>query len=395
MARIDLFQMERMQSLHWHRVAYDLSESGVAPLDVRELLEIAGEEPDAFLRTKLGYPLSEGAEDTRARIATWYPGATTADVTVMNGGSEANLLALWTLLEPGDRLAFMVPNYLQGWGLGRHFGEATDVFSLRVAEEDVGRRWALDLDELERAVGPRTKVVMVCNPNNPTGHVLSEPEMSAIVDAARRVGAWLVSDEIYRGAEVDAGEVSPTFFGRYERVVVTSGLSKAFGMPGLRVGWAVAPGELIREIWVRHDYTTLTPSMISDALCGAAMRPEVRDRILERSRTIVREHLPRLEAWIAEHPELRYTPPAAGAIAYVEHDLPIGSVELVDRIREEQSVLLVAGAMFGFPEGRDGGFRIGFGYDIEATLKGLDRAAVVLRSLDERTPGHPSPHQPV
>ena len=391
MAQIDLFQMERMQSLHWYKVEYDLSESGVAPLDVRELLEIAGEDPDAFLRTKLGYPLSEGAEETREHIAAWYPGATTADVTVMNGGSEANFLALWTLLEPGDRLAFMVPNYMEGWGLGRHFGEATDAFSLRVEEEGGRRRWALDLDELDRAVGPRTKVVMVCHPNNPTGHVLSEREMSAVVDAARRVGAWLVSDEIYRGAEVDAGEISPTFFGRYERVVVNSGLSKAFGMPGLRVGWAVAPEELIREIWVRHDYTTLTPSMISDVLCGVAMRHAVRDGILERTRTIVREHLPRLEGWIAQHPELRYTRPAAGAIAYVEHDLPIGSVELVDRIREEQSVLLVPGAMFGFPEGRDGGFRIGFGYDIKTTLKGLDRAAIVLRSLDDRARGRPSP----
>ena len=394
MARIDLFEMERMQSLYWYKVEYDLSESGVRPLDVRELLEIAGEDRDVFLRTRLGYPLSEGAVETREHIAAWYPGATTADVTVVNGGSEANFLALWTLLESGDRLAFMVPNYMQGMGLGRHFGEATDPFSLRIVEEGGRRRWALDLDELDRAVGPRTKVVMVCTPNNPTGHVLSEREMAAIVDAARRVGAWLVSDEIYRGAEVDGDEVSPTFFGRYERVVVTSGLSKAFGMPGLRVGWAVAPEELISEIWVRHDYTTLTPSMISDVLCRVAMRPGIRDRILDRTRAIVREHLPRLEEWIDQHPELRYTRPTAGAIAYLEHDLPIDSVELVDRIREEQSVLLVPGRMFGFPEGRDAGFRIGFGYDIEATLKGLDRAASVLRSLDDRARGRPSPHPP-
>src|SRR5215210_1420265 len=127
--RIDTFEMERMQSLYWHEVEYDLSESGVQPLTIRELL---GEDadPQAYLDTALGYPLSEGSDVARERIAQWYPGCHRDNVTIVNGGSEANFLTLWTLLEPGDRLAFMVPNYLQGLGLGRHFGEATDTFRL-------------------------------------------------------------------------------------------------------------------------------------------------------------------------------------------------------------------------------------------------------------------------
>ena len=112
-----------MQSLWWHQVDYDLSESGVSPLSIAELLD--GTElgdPATFAETKLGYPLSEGSELTRERIAQWYPGATPANVTVVNGGSEANLLTLFTLLGRRDRLAFEVPNYMQGWGLGRFFG---------------------------------------------------------------------------------------------------------------------------------------------------------------------------------------------------------------------------------------------------------------------------------
>lgn len=370
---IDLFEMERMQSLYWHEVEYDLSESGVSPLSIEELL---GEEldPAAFLGKKLGYPLSEGSDATREQISRWYPGAGVSNVTVVNGGSEANHLTLWTLLEPGDRLAFMVPNYMQGWGLGRHYGEATDVFRLRLA----GDRWALDLDELAAAVGPKTKVVMVCNPNNPTAHVLTPEEMTAIVDAASRVGAWLVSDEIYRGAEVQGNDVSPTFWGMYDKVVVTSGLSKAFAMPGLRVGWAVAPQELIEELWVRHDYTTLTPSMVGDILAGVAMKPRNRKWILARTRKIIRRQLPRLEEWLATHEDVfRYVRPVAGAIAYVEYDLPIASTELIHRIREEQSVLLVPGDVFGL----DKGIRFGYGYDIEHTLKGLARVDETLSSL--------------
>jgi aspartate/methionine/tyrosine aminotransferase len=372
MAGIDVFEMERLQSRHWHEVEYDLSESGVLPLQVDELLgeHVAAQ---ALLDTRLGYPLSEGSFQTREHVSEWYEGATLRNVTITNGGSEANLVALWSLLEPGDRLAFMVPNYLQGWGLGRFFGQATDTFSLAVS----GGTWALDTDELERAVGPSTKVVMVCNPNNPTGHVLTPTEMDAVVAAADRVGAWIVADEIYRGAELDTDETTPTFWGRSDRVVITSGLSKAFGMPGLRVGWAVTTPERIEELWIRHDYTTLTPGLLSDWFASIAMEPERREQLLVRTRGIVRENLPRVEEWIREQPSLRYVRPKAGAIAYVDYDLPIESTALIERFRTEQSVLLVPGDMVGL--GR--GFRIGFGMDVEHTLKGLDRVSGVLRGL--------------
>ena len=361
---IDQFRMERYQSLYWHLVEYDLSESGVLPMTIRELLGPAAD-AEAFLAgTWLGYPLSEGSHETRANIAAWYPEATPEHVTVVNGGSEANFLTLWTLLERGDRLAFMVPNYLQGWGLGRHFGKTTDTFRLRLGDGS----WSLDVDEMNAVVGNRTRAVMVCNPNNPTGHVLTEAEMDAVVTAAGRVGAWIVADEIYRGAELDSDVSTPTFWGRYDRVVVTSGLSKAFAMPGLRVGWAVSTPEMLRGILERHDYTTLTPSMISDRLAALAMVPDVRESILTRTRTIIRSNYPALEKWLRSHDDImRWARPMAGAIQYAKYALPISSTKLVERIREERSVLLVPGDMFGLRKG----LRLGFGYDIEKTLKGL------------------------
>jgi aspartate/methionine/tyrosine aminotransferase len=290
-----------------------------------------------------------------------------------NGGSEANLLALWSLLEPGDRLAFMVPNYCQGLGLGSVFGDAVDTFGL-VRHED---RWALDLEALDRAVGPATRVIMLCNPNNPTGGVLSESEMEAVIDVARRANAWIVADEIYRGAEVDTDDTSPTLWGRHDKVVITSGLSKAFGMPGLRVGWIVAPTEIVHRVWERHDYTTLTPSMVSDRLTAVAMEPSHRERILARTRGVIRANLPELESWIAQQPMLRYIRPVAGAIAFAEVDLPTPTREIVERIRRDRSVLLVPGEMFGVANG----IRFGFGYDVQHTLKGLALAAETLSEL--------------
>jgi aspartate/methionine/tyrosine aminotransferase len=367
---IPRFEMERYQSLYWHLVDYDLSESGVSPLTIEELL---GSDTGAFHRTALGYPLSEGSHESRAAIADWYPEATADNVTMMNGGSEANLLTLWSLLEPGDRLAFMVPNYCQGLGLGPMFADAVDTFRLMI---DDGR-WALDLESLDRAVGQDTKVIMVCNPNNPTGGALTEGEMEAVIEVAARANAWIVADEIYRGAEVDTDVTTPTFWGRHDKVVITSGLSKAFGMPGLRVGWAVAPSDVIQRIWEHHDYTTLTPGMVSDRLTAVAMEPVRREEILARTRGIIRTNLPELEGWLATQPVLRHIRPVAGAITFAEVDLPVPTRDIVERIRVERSVLLVPGEMFGI----DNGIRFGFGFDVQHTLKGLALAGETLAGM--------------
>lgn len=364
------FEMERYQSLYWHLVDHDLSESGVSPMSIDELL---GPDARAFTATELAYPLSEGSHESRAAIAEWYPEATAENVTMMSGGSEANLLSLWSVLEPGDRLAFMVPNYCQGLGLGVQFADAVDTFRLVVD----GDRWALDLESLDRAVGPSTKAIMICNPNNPTGGVLTDGEMEAVIEVAARADAWIVADEIYRGAEVATDATSPTFWGRHDKVVITSGLSKAFGMPGLRVGWAVAPPEVIGRIWDRHDYTTLTPGLLSDRLTAVAMDPAKREQILTRTRGIIRTNLPQLETWLATQPALRYIRPVAGAITFAEVDLPLSTREIVERIRVERSVLLVPGEMFGVANG----IRFGFGFDVQHTLKGLALAGETLAAI--------------
>jgi aspartate/methionine/tyrosine aminotransferase len=374
--RIETFRMERMQCLFEHEVEYNLSESGVQPMTLKELL--GGEEAlGDLLATGIGYPQSNGSLALRERIASFYPDAHPDNVTVVNGGSEANYITLWALLDTGDRLAFMLPNYMQGWGLGRHFGKGTDTFRLRARTEGGSRRWALDLDGVEGAITPDTKVILVTNPNNPTGSVLTEEEMDAVVGVAERTGAWLVADEIYRGAEID-GSLTPTFWGRYDRTVITSGLSKAFALPGLRIGWMVAPPKLIEKLWIHHDYTTLTPGALSERLARIAVEPSRREAIFARTRGILRRNLPVLEEWIHAHGEgFEYVRPAAGAIALVKYDLPIPSGALIDRIREEQSVLLVPGDQLGLGKY----MRIGYGSDVEFMLKGLARVDETLAGL--------------
>jgi aspartate/methionine/tyrosine aminotransferase len=240
------------------------------------------------------------------------------------------------------------------------------------------RAWELDLDSLRRAVSRRTKIVLVTHPNNPTGHVLSEDEMDAVVGVARKVGAWIVSDEVYRGAELEGG-TTPTFFGRYPRVLVTGGLSKAFGLPGLRTGWMVGPPKWVERLQKYPDYLTLTPATLSERLAGLAMQPSRRDWLLERTRRIVRSQWPRLLRWVESHAGL-LTPaaPRAGAIAMIRYDLPISGNALFDRLHREKSVLVNPASHFGIP-GKY--FRVGFGYDIDHISKGLDRISELIAEL--------------
>jgi aspartate/methionine/tyrosine aminotransferase len=378
--RIDLFRMERMQCLWESAVSFNLSESGVTPVTVDEILEGGSRELGG---QALSYPPSAGSRLLRRRIAAWYPGATPDNILVANGGSEANFTTLWGLLEPGTRAAVMIPNYLQARGLARVWAAGADPFRLVETYENGAWRWALDEDSLRRAVGPRTRVIVVTNPNNPTGHVLTGGEMAAIVRAARRARAWLVVDEVYRGAEVGSGDgrppaSSPTFWGMYGKVVVTSGLSKAFGLPGLRIGWIVGPPRLVARLAMYQDYTTLTPAMLSDRLAAVAMEPARREALLARTRTIILKSLPPLQAWISRQGDLfRHVPPRAGAIALLRYDLPIGSERLFERLRDERSVLVTPGAHFGI--GRY--IRVGFGYDVARTIAGLRRCEPVFAEL--------------
>src|SRR5262245_32009962 len=215
--RIEPFRMERMQSRYENYVEYNLSESGVEPLQPEELLRDPGD-LERFLKIPLGYCQSNGSEELRDRIALFYDGATRDNVLVTNGGSEANYATFWSILERGDRVAFQLPNYLQTWGLSRAFASTVAPFRLARRREGGVERWALDVEGLRRAAGRRARVIQVTHPNNPTGGILTGDEMDEIVRAARRSGAFIVADEIYRGAEI-SGALTPSFWERHDRVL--------------------------------------------------------------------------------------------------------------------------------------------------------------------------------
>jgi len=371
--KVEHFQMERMQSTWENVVEYNLSESGVHPLTLGEFL--SADELREIPNLGLGYSQSNGTPELREQIARLYPGASPDHVLATNGSSEANFLLMWSKVQPGDEAVFMMPNYMQMWGLVRAFGAALKPLWLK---EKLG--WAPDLNELETLVTPKTRLIIVTNPNNPTGAVLSEEAMSAIVAAASRVGAWIVADEIYQGAE-RVGPTTPSFWGRYDRTAIVNGLSKAYGLPGLRIGWIVGAREFILKTWPFHDYTTISPSILGDRIARSALAAGNREKILTRTRGIIRSNYARLEAWLNKQGGLfSFIPPRAGAIAFARYSLPDNSTDLVIRLIKEKSTLIVPGDHFEM----DHYLRFGFGSEPDTLEKGLARVEELLAELKKK-----------
>jgi aspartate/methionine/tyrosine aminotransferase len=363
------FELESWQSEHEQTVRFNLSDSTIEPVTLGELVD--GVDLDALLATPMYYPEVNGEQSLREQIAALYPAHDADDVLVTVGASEANAAIVDALCAPGDRVVVMEPGYRQVWGLALNRGCDVQAFHL-LADEG----WRPDLDELERLALPGTKLIYVCSPNNPTGRVLTAAEIDRIVEIAERCGAWLLADEVYRGSE--RGEGAPTFAGRGERIVGVNGLSKAYGLSGLRIGWAIGPRSLITELWRRHEYAVIATGRLDNALAEIALTEPARSRILERNRRAVGRGWAVLEPWLAEHRDaVSLTRPDSTPLAFVGYAGELGSVEVADRIRREASVLVCPGLYFG----AEGHIRFNFGFGADYVAGALAAMSPVIGTL--------------
>ncbi|MCK4237608.1 MAG: aminotransferase class I/II-fold pyridoxal phosphate-dependent enzyme [Candidatus Lokiarchaeota archaeon] len=368
--KLEEFMLERTQSLWENTVKYNLTESGVHPYSLKELLN--EDELEKILTMRLGYGQTNGPIELRKTISSLYPGADLDNVLVTNGSAEANFLTIWSLLEPNDELIFMLPNYMQIFGLARSFGINIKPFHLK---EELN--WQPDIDELKSQITLKTKMIAICNPNNPTGAVLSKEAMKAIVHLARKANVWLYVDEIYRGAEL-SGKETPTFLGQYEKVIVNGGLAKAYALQGLRIGWLVGPKKFIEKAWSYSDYTTIATNLISQRVATLILQPELRKKVLSRNRKLLSGNLGTLVEWVKKHKELfHFIPPHAGGMAFLRYNIKINSTELSTKLREEKDVFVVAGDCFGM----DNYIRLGIGSEKKYFLAGLDLIDELLREI--------------
>jgi aspartate/methionine/tyrosine aminotransferase len=266
------------------------------------------------------------------------------------------------------------PGYRQVWGLARSLGCRVKEAQLRP-----DNNWRLDLDELESLASAKTKLISIVNPNNPTGSILSGEEMRHIVQICERSGAWLHADEVYRGTELDGVE-TPSFWGMYDKVICVNSFSKAYGLAGLRIGWALAEPQVIEALWRRHEYAVIAAAGPSMTLAEIALLPEKRKTLLDRQRNLSVAGHALLEKWVREQDgRFRVSPAVATSIAFVGYNFDVPSPELADHIRTKASVLVAPGAYLG----TEHHLRITVGYEPAKVITALERIGAVAAELAE------------
>lgn len=364
--RLVPFALERWMTTYETRVEYDLAESGIQPLTTAELLAFDAD-PERRTRELLDLPLNyseaRGTAELRARIAETYRDLTADDVLVTTGAIEANYVLFNALLQPGDRVVSVYPAYQQLYTVPEAIG--CDVARLELREENDYR---YDLDELERLVDERTRMIVVNTPHNPTGTAMTAAECARVYALAESVGAYILADEAYRWLTVDDVPLPPPFRDCGPRAISVGTLSKPFGIPGLRLGWIAATAEIAARCWAYRDYTSLSPSGLSDYLACRTFAN--REAILARTRAISAENLHMLRDFIADRADrFSWVEPRGGLLGLLRYHFDLPSEIVANRLAEEERVMLAPGSAFGM-EGR---LRIGLGGEPERFTAGLAR----------------------
>ena len=375
--KIEPFLLERWMTRHETHVRFDIAESGILPLSTEDLLSF--EPPserarvlDGLLKLPLGYSEARGTEALRQTLASTYTRGDADGILVTTGAIEANFLLFNVLLEAGDHVVAPYPAYQQLFSVPRAIG--CDVALWHVGPET---NYRYDVDALERLVTPRTKVIVVNTPHNPTGAMLTPADAQRVYALAESVGATVIGDEAYRWLAVPGGDAfAPPFFDLGERGVSVGTLSKPFGLPGLRIGWIAGPPDLIQKCWGYRDYVSLSPGKLNDALAVLALKHK--DKIVARNREIITENLQTANAFMAERRSfLSWTPPRGGLLALIKYDLPIDSLPLADKLATEYSVMLAPGSAFGYERH----LRLGIGQKPEIFREGLTLAGKCFSNL--------------
>jgi len=347
------FKLERYFAQYEFTARYLLSSSDCEALTLSEVLELADEETrELWSALRLGYTESQGDPLLRAEIAGLY-GRISPEHVLVAAPEEGIFLAMNCLLESGDHVVCTFPGYQSLYQIAASLGCE---LSLWQPVESEG--WRFDLGFLEQAIRPNTKLV-VCNfPHNPTGYLPTQGEWQAIVDVIESCGIYLFSDEMYRFLELEPGDRLPSAVECYDRAVTLSGMSKAFGMAGVRLGWLVAKDQALHQrMTAFKDYTTICSSAPSEILSLIALR--AKERIVSRHRQRIARNLSLLDGFFQEHSEaMAWVRPRAGSVCFPKLLGDISASALCKALVEEAGIMLLPSTVYDYG---DRHFRLGFG----------------------------------
>jgi capreomycidine synthase len=347
----------------------DISSSGVQPYAMSDLYAMVGLPPGVLDDLVLRDSHSRGGPELRTAVAEAFGDGREERVMVTNGSCEAIYLFMTTFLRPGDEVIVQAPAYHMLNTLPASLGCAVVLWPLR-AENG----FRPDLDELRSLVSARTRAVIVNFPHNPTGASLDRAGQAELVRIAERAGAYLVWDQAFRELVYDDDHLLDALV-PYERFVAFNTLSKSYGLPGLRVGWAIMPPELIDPCVGLRDYVSYSLSPLVERVALYAVRGA--NRLLAVRRDQVRANLERLRQWLSEQGDMVDCPVPMGGVSAFPRLTSVRDVDaFCQHLMDDYGVLLVPGSCFGMPQH----VRLGFGGPSADLADGLDRVAALLRA---------------
>ncbi|TCL09111.1 aspartate/methionine/tyrosine aminotransferase [Shimia isoporae] len=352
---------------------WNLAETCVESLTIGELLSLAGKNDtdlSDLLPMKMTYGAIEGSDRLRSAISALYDTQAPENVIVTHGTIGANMLVHKALVERDDRVVAVVPTYQQHYSIPSSIG--ADVLQLKLREED---GFLPDLDALRALVTPETKLIALNNPNNPTGALMDRGMLEQIADIAREAGAWILCDEVYRGTDQFGDGMTVSIADVYEKGISTAGMSKAYSLAGLRLGWIAAPTEVIEAVSIHRDYDTISVGMIDDHFAALAL--ENRDKVLGRSQAITRGNLAILEKWVENEPQIDWVKPKSGTTALLKYDFPMSSRDFCVALLRETGVMFTPGSALNM----EGYVRIGYANTPSILREGLSRVSRFLKEF--------------
>jgi aspartate/methionine/tyrosine aminotransferase len=351
---IEPFALERWFGKYEHDADIMLAESGIRSLPASRFDTDPGD---------LGYVIpTDGDPDFRSEVATRY-GRSADEVIFTCGTQEANLLAMLATLDDEDHAVVVTPTYQSLHALPRSLASISTV-------ELSPPEWNLDADAVADAIKPETRLVVVNNPNNPTGTYHSQETIDALYDLAADNDAHLLCDEVYR---LLADDPIPPVASIGPHGISTTSLTKAHGLAGLRFGWLAGPPEIVDAARRWKDYTTISPSVFGQHVARQALADE--GNILDENRALACDHRERVGEFLATHGLDWHEPVGVNAFPTIPDGFE-GSREFCRTVVEEESVVLAPGDVFGF----DDRFRLGFGLPTDELEDGLERVGRVIDS---------------
>ena len=362
--KIKPFAVEEWMNAWEVGAKYNIAETCVDSISMNELFELTGEDKTEFLNRlcarRLSYGDIEGLPEFRKGVCGLYKTLNIENIVPTHGASGANHHVFYSLISPGDRVVSIMPTYQQLYSIPESYG--ADVQILHLSKEN---NYLPDLEKLRRLVTPETKMICINNPNNPTGALMSEQMLREIVEIARSADAWILCDEVYRHLSQEDGWC-PSIVDLYEKGISVSSMSKVFSLAGLRLGWiATHDMSVVKSCLSHRDYNLVSCGVFDEMLAAAALKHS--DKLLERSRKIVRENLQILDDWVGSEPHVSYVKPEAGTTALVYYDLDISSYEFCEEMYKKTGAFVTPGDCFEVPHS----MRIGYAYGKQDLIDGL------------------------